>query len=106
VERITVAMFIKFMLIKTEANKRLGVFNSKSILLSVLLPEVFSSSISVGEREKKADSVADTIATIISNNTIESNANKILVEIGFTIIVMSGEQNSTKCKLLVKDKML
>jgi hypothetical protein len=58
----------------------------------------------VGEREKKADSAADTIATIINNTNMESIANKILRENGFITMPNNGDAHQRRI-LLVKFKI-
>jgi len=80
-------MLRKLTLITSVANKRFGVSIKFNIFLSVLVPEVFNSSISVGVSEKKADSAADINETIINNINIITIANKILTEKDFIAII-------------------
>jgi hypothetical protein len=77
---ITIAMLKKLMLTKSVANKRLGVLNNNNIFLSVAEVEDFSSSMSVGVSEKKADSAADTTATTSNIISIAKIAKRVLTE--------------------------
>jgi hypothetical protein len=90
VERITVAILMKLMLIRTVARTVLGAFMSCSILPSFFDPELFSSSISVGVNEKKADSAAETRAAQNNNNNIESMETAILTVKDLIIIPITG----------------
>ena len=85
------AILIKLMLIKRVANKRLGAATSFRIFSSVFFPDVFSSSISVGVSEKKADSAADTNETITNNTNSESIEKRIPAEKGCTVIVRKDD---------------
>ena len=90
--RITIAMLRKLTLIKSVANNRFGASIKDNIFLSILVPEVFSSSISVGESEKKADSAADTNATIINKRNIVSIATIVLREKDLITIIRGWER--------------
>ena len=85
------AILIKLMLIKRVASNRLGAATSLRTFSSVLLPDVFNSSISVGVSEKKADSAAETKETTRSNISIESNEKKMPPDKGLTVIVRRCE---------------
>ena len=91
-ERITIAILIKLILIKSVASKRFGVETSARIFLSVFFPDDLSSSLSMGVREKNADSAAETKATTISNTSIVIKAIITLAENGLTIIVRIGNE--------------
>lgn len=82
-DRITIAILIKLTLIKSVASNRFDPSISERIRSSVFSSEVFNSSISVGDKEKKADSAADTSATMSNNKSIPTIANRMLAEKGF-----------------------
>ena len=92
VESTTIAILIKLILIRSVASSRFGAATSLSIFSSVVLPEVFNSSISVGVSEKKADSAAETNDTITNNTSIESIENTIPADNGLTIILRRGDE--------------
>ena len=84
------AILKKLTLIKSVANSRFGAFIRVRILSSVLEPDDFSSSISFGVSEKKADSAADTNATKTNNANIPIIANTVLAENVFNKILLRG----------------
>ena len=94
------------MLIKTVANSRFGEASNEMILLSIFVPDVFNSSISVGVSEKNADSAAETNAATTNRTSIEIIANTILTEKDLTMMLLSNGVFDTKCKLLGISKML
>lgn len=81
-ERITMAILIKLTLIKSVANKRFGPWIKARIFSSFFSSDVFNASISVGDKEKKADSAAETNATTSNNKIIPIIANRMLTEKG------------------------
>ena len=85
-------MLRKLTLIKSVANSLFGASMKVNIFLSVLVLEFFNSSISDGEREKKADSAADTNATIINKTKIVSIATIVLSEKDFITIKTGSER--------------
>ena len=85
------AILIKLTLIKSVASNRLGPSINDRIRSSVFSSDVFNSSISVGDREKKADSAADTSATTSNNKSIPIIANSMLTEKGFKRLEISIE---------------
>ena len=89
--RITIAMLRKLTLIKSVASSRFGALISLIIFSSVFVPDVFSSSISVGLREKNADSAAETKATTTNKLTKDNAAKKVLIENDLIIILLSGK---------------
>ena len=93
------------MLIKSVANNLFGAATSLRIFSSVLLPEVFSSSISVGVSEKKADSAAETNETITNNKSIESIEKTIPVDNGLTVMLRSEEWETIE-RILGADKVM
>ena len=92
VERITIAILIKLMLIKRVASKRFGAATSLRIFSSLFSPDVFNSSISVGVSEKKADSAAETKETITSKINIENIESTIPTDKGLTVILRKGKE--------------
>ena len=96
---------MKLTLTRSVAKTRFGASINFKMRSSTLVPEVLRSSRSVGEREKNADSAADTNATMIRSTSIVRRENKMLSENGFTIIAISGEGKFIRI-VLVRDKIV
>ena len=84
------AMLKKLTLIKSVASNRFGELTSLIIFSSVLLPDVFNTSMSVGVSEKNADSAAETKAVMINNRKIATKANKVVIENDLITILRRG----------------
>lgn len=89
---MTIAIFIKLILIKSVASKDFGVFISCNILLSLFVPEILNSSISPGANEKKADSAAEMSAAQTRSNNMENIETAILTVKDLIIIPKTGRQ--------------
>ena len=83
------AMLKKLTLIKRVASTRFGALMSFRIFSSFFVSEVLNSSISVGVREKKADSAADTNATSNKKRRMNTIANNELMENDVRIMLIN-----------------
>lgn len=81
-ERTTIAILIKLILIKRVASNLFGEATSFNIFSSFFFPDIFNSSISVGVSEKKADSPADTNDTTTSKTSMDKMDTSIPAEKG------------------------
>ena len=93
----------KLTLIKSVANKTFGAAIKDNIFSSVFVSEVFNSSMSDGESEKKADSAAETKAIKINNINITKIANKILVDMDFKIKINGSHKIQKSIQLEVSN---